>query len=154
MCESQVLRIDEIRQLIKYDPDSGILYWLERPVFRAHDKQWNARYAGTVALATPTTKGYLQGVISKRKYLAHRVAWGLFYGRWPEFQIDHINHQKSDNRIVNLRDCTASENMKNRPDYVARRHGILTTHRHAGRLDGNTWQPIGDVAARLIGGAK
>lgn len=47
--------------------------------------------------------------------LAHRVAWALHYGEWPDGQIDHINGDKADNRLDNLRVVTAQGNAKNRP---------------------------------------
>jgi hypothetical protein len=51
----------------------------------------------------------------KRYYLrAHRVAWFLHYGEWPDGVIDHINHNRKDNRICNLRAVTHHENLQNR----------------------------------------
>jgi hypothetical protein len=64
--------------------------------------------------------GYVdgQGYISvgyKGKILAaHRLAWILYYGEWPKFEIDHINRNRSDNRIENLRDVSHGKNMLNR----------------------------------------
>jgi len=54
-----------------------------------------------------TTKG-------GRKVLAHRLAWLLTYGDWPVGDIDHINHDRSDNRLENLRELTRSQNLFNR----------------------------------------
>lgn len=91
---------DELRKLLSYDPVSGILTW------RADD----GRHA---ALSMAHPKGYLFGVIRGRTVLAHRAAWAIHHGSWPRNQIDHINGVRTDNRIENLRDVTAFENMRN-----------------------------------------
>lgn len=46
--------------------------------------------------------------------MAHRVIWAIHYGEWPENEVDHINGNKTDNRIENLRIATPSENRCNR----------------------------------------
>jgi cytoplasmic iron level regulating protein YaaA (DUF328/UPF0246 family) len=56
---------------------------------------------------------YLSIVFKGRKYKAHRLAWLIHYGEWPKQVIDHINRQPNDNRIMNLRDVSYSENIKN-----------------------------------------
>lgn len=48
-----------------------------------------------------------------KKFLAHRLAWLLYYGDWPTGNIDHINRDRSDNRIENLRDVSQSVNLLN-----------------------------------------
>lgn len=57
--------------------------------------------------------GYLRINISKVSYSAHRLAWLYVYGEYPEGDIDHINHDRTDNRIANLRVTTRSANMMN-----------------------------------------
>lgn len=52
---------------------------------------------------------------AQRKYLGHHVAWLMTYGVWPT-EIDHINRDRADNRIVNLREVTRAENLRNRID--------------------------------------
>lgn len=52
------------------------------------------------------------------RYLAHHVAWFFTYGYWPS-EIDHINHDRADNRIANLREVTRAENLRNRSDASA-----------------------------------
>jgi len=49
-----------------------------------------------------------------RKFLAHRLAWLMHYGKFPDFTIDHINHNPGDNRISNLRDVPLVENLRSR----------------------------------------
>ena len=56
--------------------------------------------------------------------MAHRLAWLYVHGVWPKDQIDHINHVKTDNRMVNLREVTRSENQKNRTLNVGSKSGV------------------------------
>lgn len=58
--------------------------------------------------------GYRQIWFRGRQEMEHRVAWFLHYGEWPKDHIDHVNGNRSDNRIVNLRLATCSENQCNR----------------------------------------
>jgi hypothetical protein len=111
-----------LRQLIDYDPETGALVWRVRDVsfFTDGEKSaihcmrvWNTRYAGKAALNYKCTAGYFSGRIFSRRYLAHRVAWAIYSGAWPENDIDHINGKRSDNRIANLRTATRQENCKN-----------------------------------------
>ncbi len=111
----------EISKLIKYDPASGSLTWLPRTPSQfssgAQTREracniWNAKFAWKEALGAHSN-GYRMGSINYRKYQAHRVCWLLHYGQWPTGHIDHINGVKSDNRIENLRDVSATENAKN-----------------------------------------
>lgn len=60
-----------------------------------------------------TRYGYIQISINGKLYLAHRLAWLYVYGKFPHAYIDHINGNKIDNSIGNLREASPSENMKN-----------------------------------------
>lgn len=112
-----------LRELLSYDPDTGKLYWKPRPaeMFRESDlrtrnhscNQWNGRYAGKEAF-TAYLHGYKQGRVLGRYASAHRVAWAIHHGEWPEGEIDHINMERDDNRIANLRLATSSNNHMNR----------------------------------------
>lgn len=61
-----------------------------------------------------TAKGYLEVKIKDRTYKVHRIIWAMRHGTWPSGQIDHVNGNKSDNRIENLREVTQNQNMWNR----------------------------------------
>lgn len=68
--------------------------------------------------------GYLNGGFLGKTYYAHRVAWLMYYGEWPENHIDHINGDKRDNRIENLRQCLPSQNQCNKPSQRNSKSGI------------------------------
>ncbi len=119
-----------LRQLLSYDPESGILRWrYRRPEFfkTARDcAAWNTRFNGKVAGA-PDGRGYIMLRILGRLCLAHRVAWAVTHGHWPKNEIDHINGVRDDNRIANLRDVTSSENKRNmrlRPNNASGFNGV------------------------------
>ncbi len=118
-----------LRQLLRYEPDTGSLYWGHRDALffpaavrsAQHDAAiWNQLYAGQKAFQAVLRNGYMSGQVFKKKMLAHRVAWAIYYGAWPEGQIDHINRVKSDNRIANLRVVSAAGNAANRSSSVGK----------------------------------
>lgn len=103
----------DLKSIVRYDAETGDLFWLPRVATSPHVKAWNTKHAGQKAFCTVTTFGYLQGYIHNRRYYAHRVAYALYHGHWPTGQIDHITGITSDNRIANLRDVTTQENQRN-----------------------------------------
>lgn len=92
-------------ELLRYEPESGLLFWLVRPCQRIP--------AGTAA-GGMNAEGYRTVRIDGRSYLAHRVVWLLQTGDWPQHDIDHINGDRADNRWGNLRDVSRAINNRNR----------------------------------------
>lgn len=90
-------------RVLSYCPDTGVFIW-KINTGRAVAGKPAGRYH---------PDGYWRININRREYLAHRLAWLITSGRWPREQIDHINGVRDDNRLVNLREATHSENAIN-----------------------------------------
>ena len=108
--------LDLIRSMLEYDAITGNFFWKERPenMFpgKRHCTTWNKRFSGKRALCTQHHAGYLYGSIFESNYSAHRLAWYISSGKIPD-EIDHINGDKRDNRLCNLRNVDRKENCKN-----------------------------------------
>lgn len=120
-----------LRQLLRYDPETGKLFWRERGPewFTSSGRTWNSRYAGTEALAWVMVNGYKQGAVLNRNMMAHRVIWALQTGAWPVADIDHINGDRADNRWCNLREATRTQNNQNRRSIAGRSSKYLGVSR-------------------------
>lgn len=108
------LTAEEARLRLSYDPDTGLLTWLHDPTrSKTFNSKWAGKKAGYVNAAGYVFVG-LRGYGSKWMFFGHRLAWLIHYGQWPVGEIDHLNGDRADNRLVNLRAVTHSENMANR----------------------------------------
>jgi hypothetical protein len=94
---------DQIKEKLDYNPETGDLVW---------KKLRNSKRIGQKA-ACLDLGGYVQINISGYVYKGHRIAWAIYYGRWPNGMIDHINGNRNDNRIQNLRECDHQTNCQN-----------------------------------------
>ena len=123
--ERVTVTTDELRRLFDYDHITGSLFWRYRDDV---SKQWNTRYAGSIA------GGILPHCVSVRfagrMWLAHRLIWLYVYGRWPIDELDHINGDPHDNRIANLRECCHAENHQNRGRAVNNSSGFTGVSWH------------------------
>ena len=93
-----------MREYFNYDAKTGLLYWAVSTGPRGK--------IGAQA-GYKRKDGYIGIKLNRRLYLAHRLAWFLSYDKWPENEIDHINGDRTDNRLENLRDVPKSLNQRN-----------------------------------------
>jgi hypothetical protein len=96
---------EQANELFVYDPETGEL--------RNRVDRGKRVKAGALA-GSRMPDGYFSVMVKGNRYQVHRVAWLLTHGVWPAAQIDHVNGGKGDNRLVNLREATQSENLCNR----------------------------------------
>lgn len=104
-----------LKSLMEYDPLTGLWRWV-RPNSGRAKKGW---FRGS-----KSSTGYLVIQVNKKLYGAHRLAWLYVHGSLPEEHIDHINCDKEDNRIDNLRTATHAENLWNRRHTVRSSTGV------------------------------
>lgn len=129
--------IESLREILAYDATTGKITWkFDRFGYRNSIRASAGDEAGTIM-----SNGYKLLSINGIRLLGHRVAWALYYGTWPEHDVDHINIDKLDNRIINLRLASRSENMSNRSHTkrnILKAKGIELTR--AGRYAAKIWK--------------
>jgi len=118
---------EQLMNLFDYDEASGRLF---RRRFS------NGLFTGLELAGTDCGDGYRYVDILGRSYLEHRVIWARSTGFWPAEQLDHINKNRSDNRIINLREVNNSTNQKNTKLRKTNKSGIMGVH---ARTDNGRW---------------
>ena len=103
-----ILTAARLRETLHYDPLTGIF---TRKVRTAQRHQVGDR--ADFVVTGNSLKGYHRVTIDSVRYLAHRLAWFYVYGTWPVNDIDHLDTNRGNNRIANLRDVTNQINREN-----------------------------------------
>ena len=146
---SNLPSVDFLRECFHYDLETGKLFWREdRPLShfssRRIQKTFNGQFAGKEA-GTDNGKGYKRVSLKNKLVLVHKIIWAMTYDKWPEKQIDHIDHDRSNNRLENLREVSHKENHRNmsfRSDNVS---GITGVYKR-----GNKWSAEVKVDGKKI----
>lgn len=118
--------VEKLHELFEYH--DGLLYWKERPESDfdrpKHCASWNAQFAGKVAGYNCDSRinDYVQFGYKKRKYRAHRAIFAMHHGYYPKM-VDHIDNNKSNNKIENLREANYAQNCHNTPPNVTNKSG-------------------------------
>jgi hypothetical protein len=121
-----VINQSSLKEVLNYDPLTGIFTW---------KVSGSGRRIGKIAGGIDD--GYNKIKVNNKLYKGHRLAWLYVYGTWPMADIDHINGQRADNRIANLRDVSRTHNCQNQ--YLPHKEsssGVLgvTWHKRMGRF--------------------
>lgn len=131
------LSCEILKSQLNYDSITGI--------FTRIDNSGKAKIGDSVGYHSKD--GYLSIGVNGKKYLAHRLVWMYIYGEFPKEQIDHINRNKSDNRICNLREATHAQNQQNRNVLNSNKSGVSGV---SFSIDTNKWvASVGSYSNRI-----
>lgn len=103
-----MITLEMIHQLLDYNPDTGVFTWRS-----SYKRRICGHVAGTVH-TTGTGGKYIRISVRGKKLYAHRVAFWITNGVYPEQEVDHVNRNGCDNRLCNLRLVSSRENAANR----------------------------------------
>lgn len=131
-----------LRACVEYHPKTGAFVWKHRPVEHFTSERaaasWNTRFAGRPV--AKTRRGYLIVTITVEQRethsLAHRAAWALMTGAWPDHEVDHQDRNRTNNAWTNLRACTHLENQFNKGRSSRNNSGFKGVHHHT---QNNAW---------------
>ncbi|WP_442907403.1 HNH endonuclease signature motif containing protein [Kaistia sp. MMO-174] len=139
-----VVTVEVLKELLSYSAESGEFVWRHRDArwFSARRDQaaWNAHFAGKRA-GSVNSQGYLEIGIFNKRHRAHLLAWLYENGEWPPSRVDHLNGERSDNRIANLRLAGRVDNARNQGLPSHNTSGVIGVH----------WMPrVGRWQARIM----
>lgn len=115
-----LLTLELANQIWCYDPETGHFFWKISPKYDVLVGDRAGHFDGL----------YWRLRYKKKTYKASRVAWLVMTGLWPKHQVDHVNLDKTDDRFINLRDATDSENRMNTPVKVNNKLKTKGVHKH------------------------
>lgn len=148
-----VLNGDSVRRLLQYNPDTGDFIWRPRSADDFPNTQnprrvamaWNTAHAG-LSPSTLSKSGYAVIGIRPKQYFAHRLAWLYSFGGWPDGPLDHINGNRADNRLKNLRVVDNQTNQRNASRWATNRSGVTGVYRYKP----STWRAFIYVGGRYV----
>ena len=105
-----------LKEYLQYFPETGVFKWVKTSSNRAKK--------GNIAGGSTVENWYATLSFMGKQYLAHRLAWFYMTGSFPEKHIDHINHDKTDNRWSNLRQADEKTNGRNMSKQKRNKSGV------------------------------
>ena len=120
------LTLDRLKKVLSYNRTTGVFHW--------RISTSNRIAKGSIA-GRDNGNGYRRVMIDCKQYYEHRLAWMHEHGTMPDGEIDHVNGDRSDNRICNLREALHCENSQNQPrrsTNTSGKHGV-SWHKSCGR---------------------
>lgn len=112
------LAVARLHELFRYDPMTGKLFWRQRAdsEFAApkYAKMWNGKYPGVEAGTVSKKDGYRYLHVDGKRFVSHRAIWAMAHDVWPSVALDHIDHDRTNNRLDNLRAAGYEGNALNR----------------------------------------
>src|SRR6516164_5569119 len=119
-----MLTADQLREQLDYNPETGVFTWKVN------------RYGVTIGAEAGNVRndGYILISVLNKRYLAHRLAWLYSNGEWPTSDLDHINGQRFDNRIANLRLANRKQSVANRGPRCDNKLGMKGVYRVGDRF--------------------